>query len=56
MKTIVLLFTLFMVVCFTLCTNENPTREDDPNEFLEEIAHRERRDAKQESKGIHTFF
>ena len=56
MKTIVLLFTLSMVVCFTLCTNEDRTREDDPDEFLKEIVHREKRDAKQESKGIHTFF
>ena len=46
MKTIVLLFTLSMVVYFTLCANENP-REDDPDEFLEEIVHRERRDATQ---------
>ena len=52
MKTIVLLLTLSMVVCFTFCTNENP-REDDPDEFLEEIVHRERRDATQNTKGMY---
>ena len=50
MRMIIAFLTLSLVVCLTLCSNEN-RKEDDKDEFLEEILDREKRDAMPQPRG-----
>lgn len=47
--------TLSLVVCLTLCSNENQT-EHDEDEILEEMLGREKRDATPKSRRKHFIF
>ena len=50
MRIIIAFLTVSLVVCLTLCSNEN-RQEDDQDEFLEEVLDREKRDAIPQPRG-----
>ena len=50
MRMIIAFLTLSLVVCLTLCSNEN-RKEDNKDEFLEEILDRVKRDAVPQPRG-----
>ena len=54
MRIIIAFLTISLVVCLTLCSNEN-RQEDDRDEFLEEILDREKRDAIPQPRGNFLF-
>ena len=55
MKTLLYFATLSLVVCLTLCSNENQ-KEHDEDEILEEMLGREKRDAIPKSRHKHFIF
>lgn len=55
MQTMLYFTTLFLVACLILCLNEYH-KENDEDEFLEEILDRERRDAMPQPRGKNFIF
>ena len=55
MQTMLYFATLFLVACLTLCLNEHQ-KENDEDEFLEEMLDREKRDAMPQPRGKHFNF